>query len=96
MSHFIKKCKECDKTIAQCRCPSPNKSIEYATCENCLKKPKDDEGHKGTIVEFPVKCIECQREISEGMIYYHYDKGFVCEACPGFEKGGVQVKPEGE
>ena len=49
------------------------------------------------VVEFPVLCAECKREIVEGMIYYHdKEKGFICEFCPSFEKGGIEIaKGEG-
>lgn len=41
---------------------------------------------------FPVKCAKCNREIVDGMIYYHdKEKGFICEYCPGFEKGGISI-----
>lgn len=34
-NHFIIKCKECGDTIAQCRCPSPNKEVKYQVCKKC-------------------------------------------------------------
>jgi len=39
-----------------------------------------------------VRCSKCKRKIVDGMIYYHHPKkGFICEYCPGFEKGGIEV-----
>jgi len=38
MSHFIKKCKECDKIISQCRCMDKNKEVRYSICNNCTHK----------------------------------------------------------
>ncbi len=35
LGHFIMKCKECDKVIAQCRCPDKNKLVVYDTCDEC-------------------------------------------------------------
>lgn len=36
--HGIIKCSSCNKIIAQCRCLSTYKKIEYSVCENCEKK----------------------------------------------------------
>jgi glycine/D-amino acid oxidase-like deaminating enzyme len=33
MSHFIKKCRACGTVIAQCRCPSKDKAIEWGECK---------------------------------------------------------------
>jgi hypothetical protein len=35
MNHYIKKCKECQTVIGQCRCPAENKFVEWAVCEKC-------------------------------------------------------------
>ena len=50
-----------------------------------------------TVKNFPVKCVKCKREIPDGSIYYH-DKeiGFICEWCPGFERGGWTPEEETE
>jgi len=40
MSHFITKCSECGTTITQCRCPDPNKTVQYEICDSCKDKPK--------------------------------------------------------
>ena len=46
---------------------------------------------------FPMKCAQCKREIVDGMIYYHdKEKGFICEYCPGFAKGRLEVIEGGE
>ena len=46
---------------------------------------------------FPVKCVECKREIVDEMIYYHdKEKGFICEYCPGFSKGGIEINEDTE
>jgi hypothetical protein len=37
MSHYIKKCKECEGVIAQCRCPDGNKKTTYGICNDCKK-----------------------------------------------------------
>lgn len=53
---------------------------------------EDDMEKQENVKVFPVKCAQCKREIVDGMIYYHdKEKGFICEACPGFEKGGIEV-----
>lgn len=33
--HFILKCSGCGKVIAQCRCPSADKRIDFDICETC-------------------------------------------------------------
>ena len=38
MSHFIMKCRECDKIMAQCRCVNCNKEVRYGTCMTCMDK----------------------------------------------------------
>jgi hypothetical protein len=38
MNHYIKKCKECQTVIGQCRCPAENKFVEWAVCEKCSQK----------------------------------------------------------
>lgn len=35
MSHFKKICKVCNRVIAQCRCMSCDKTIEYDVCDRC-------------------------------------------------------------
>ena len=35
MTHFIEKCKECEKVISQCRCPDLNKTIRWGICKEC-------------------------------------------------------------
>ena len=37
MAHFIKKCKVCQVVMAQCRCPSPDKEIQWDVCAKCAK-----------------------------------------------------------
>lgn len=38
------------------------------------------------------KCQICQREIEDNMVYYKHPRyGIVCERCPQFEDGGVEV-----
>ena len=46
---------------------------------------------------FKVICNICRREIVNEMLYYKHPKhGFVCEACPQFGDGGMDVMdPEG-
>ena len=36
--HFKRICGHCGKVIAQCRCMSCDKDIQYATCDECQKK----------------------------------------------------------
>lgn len=36
MTHFIEKCKECNETINQCRCPSKLKKVRYSICKKCI------------------------------------------------------------
>lgn len=33
--HRTVKCKECDKTISNCRCMRKDKTIIYETCDQC-------------------------------------------------------------
>lgn len=40
MNHYIKKCKECQTVMGQCRCPAENKFVEWAVCEKCSQKTK--------------------------------------------------------
>lgn len=47
--HKTTKCKECDKVISTCRCPSKDKTIIYETCDQCKitlfdKQEKKNEG----------------------------------------------------
>lgn len=35
MTHFLIKCDKCEKVIAQCRCPSKDKAVQYQTCDEC-------------------------------------------------------------
>lgn len=42
MNHFIKYCKECNKVIAQCRCPKENKEIQYGICSECKAKKESN------------------------------------------------------
>ena len=34
MSHYIKKCRTCERVISQCRCPGP-KEIQWDVCKGC-------------------------------------------------------------
>jgi len=46
-----------------------------------------------TVKDFPVKCQQCNREIPEGAIFYkHPELGFVCEYCPAFNDGPVELE----
>ncbi len=38
MNHYIKKCKECQTVIGQCRCFAENKFVEWGVCEKCSQK----------------------------------------------------------
>jgi len=38
MSHFKTVCPICETVITQCRCMSPNKTINYIMCEKCRDK----------------------------------------------------------
>lgn len=47
--HYTVKCKECDKTISNCRCMRTDKTITYETCDQCKiavfeEKEKENEG----------------------------------------------------
>lgn len=47
------------------------------------------------IIDFPVRCGQCNIEIDQGEIYYLHPKyGPVCENCPAFKDGGIEVKDE--
>ena len=45
MNHFIKKCKECDVVINQCRCADPRKEVIYTLCKKCKKIKEEDQEH---------------------------------------------------
>ena len=50
-----------------------------------------------TIINFPMICQKCKREMPEGCIYYdHPEYGFVCEYCPEFNDGYVKITTEEE
>lgn len=36
--HFCVKCKNCQRIMAQCRCPDPNKTVTWDTCEDCKRE----------------------------------------------------------
>lgn len=40
IKHFIRKCEFCRKVIAQCRCPSLDKKIEWGVCHECLGRDR--------------------------------------------------------
>ena len=33
--HFIARCGFCGVVIAQCRCPSKDKTVRHSVCDNC-------------------------------------------------------------
>jgi hypothetical protein len=37
-NHFIKYCRECQKVISQCRCPSKDKKVLWGVCRDCETK----------------------------------------------------------
>ena len=39
--HFRVVCVDCNATISQCRCPSPDKGITYLVCSKCAEKAKE-------------------------------------------------------
>ena len=49
--HFIMKCRYCGKIIAQCRCPDPNKTVEYGVCngEDCQELAGMNNTFSGTL-----------------------------------------------
>ncbi len=50
---------------------------------------------RDNVFQLKVLCAECKREIVDGMVYFHdKEKGYICECCPGFEKGGITLPPE--
>lgn len=42
-NHFIEKCRKCGRVIAQCRCPSKDKSVIFSICFECLKKGENEQ-----------------------------------------------------
>ncbi len=38
MSHFIVRCRCCNKVLNQCRCADLNKELRYEICEGCSSK----------------------------------------------------------
>ena len=44
-NHFIRKCSECGTVICQCRCPSKDKTVEYAVCDECKAKEGKQKGN---------------------------------------------------
>lgn len=44
------------------------------------------------VIDLHSNCMVCKREIPEGSIYYkHPVHGIVCEYCPQFTDGGIEV-----
>lgn len=37
MTHFIERCRVCDRVISQCRCPAPNKPVVLGCCTTCVE-----------------------------------------------------------
>ncbi len=33
--HYVVKCRECDRTVSQCRCPALDKEVRWVTCDDC-------------------------------------------------------------
>ena len=47
------------------------------------------------VVDIKMSCNKCEREITDGMLFYrHPEYGFVGECCPEFDDGGIAVKDE--
>ena len=49
MEHYIKKCKECDTVISQCRCADKNKNVLYESpirCGTCHPELLSDHDRK--------------------------------------------------
>jgi len=38
VGHFIEKCRVCDVTTSQCKCPAKDKEIRYTTCNKCSQE----------------------------------------------------------
>jgi len=38
------------------------------------------------VIEMPMVCIQCKREIADEMMFYQSEKGFICECCDGFHE----------
>ena len=65
------------------RCRKPFKTCHASECVRCRMRGSP-------LLEFPMKCSDCKRPISEGDLFYKRPSGgFVCEYCPGFAAGGV-------
>lgn len=45
--HKVKKCKECKTVIEQCRCMSPNKTVEWSVCDLCKAKATPGNHYEG-------------------------------------------------
>lgn len=47
------------------------------------------------IKELHIRCMICKREIPDGTLFYRHPKfGIVCEVCPQFRDGGVEIDEE--
>ena len=76
MSHFIKYCSCCKKVMSQCRCPSPDKEVQYGVCEQCLalQKKKEDENN----FDVGVQRYSLQH-YADASVSYNY----IAENCEG-------------
>jgi len=56
--HHIKKCKNCDTVIEQCRCPSETKTVEWGDC-GCEEQQTNKEYCDGCEMQCPVCGYYC-------------------------------------
>ena len=66
--HFVKKCAECQTVMAQCRCATPMKALEWSLCDDCIVmgKPEKPKPEKPTYVKGWVEEIECFPNFESG------------------------------
>lgn len=81
-THFVKQCAECQTVMSQCRCMSPDKTIEWSLCDECIAT-----GKPAACNHEIVKCSECKDVLSNceciasDKIIKPSMEWVVCDAC---------------
>lgn len=75
-SHFIEKCRVCNRVITQCRRPDLNKPVRWAICSNCAqsREPKDPIEAENKRLRDLLKESKREHYSVEGDCYYSCPK----------------------
>jgi len=94
MSHFILKCSKCDKTISTCRCPSPDKTLKYDTCDECKnsKKPMKFKDLIDRYMEFSIETKENLLDMEVRVMQEHTKFGEIIQIESGLQDFTVSSK----